>query len=125
MLPRVSILPPFVTTAFNSLRLAVPDQGFHNPGNWLAPKFQPSHFTTELFDDYSYRLTLPMPVTAKAPPIRPSRPKPRPKPTATTLKPTTKTEHTIKIAEAVSNDFEQVLDKIDKSLVWDKFEDPR
>ncbi|CAF4932377.1 unnamed protein product [Pieris macdunnoughi] len=121
MLPRVSMLPPFVTTPSNSLRLAVPDQGFHNPNNWRAAKHQ-SYIPPDLFD-YGERLTLPTPITAKPTPIRPSRPKPRPQ-TPSTFKPIPTTKRTVRVEEAMTKDFDQVLDKIDRNLLLDKFDDP-
>ncbi|CAH4028398.1 unnamed protein product [Pieris brassicae] len=121
MLPRVSLLPPFVTTPSNSLRLAVPDQGFHNPYNWRAPKHQ-SYIPPDQFD-YGERLTFPTPITAKPTPIRPSRPKPRPQ-TTSAFKPNPTTERTVRVDEAMSKDIDQVLDKIDRNLLLDKFDDP-
>ncbi|XP_046966048.1 uncharacterized protein LOC124534321 [Vanessa cardui] len=83
-------VPPFQgPSTINSLRQAVPDSSINNPAKWLLPKIPYDKIPKDTLyvDDYMSP-TYPAPVTPRAGPVRPTRPKqtPRIRPTHTTTK---------------------------------------
>ncbi|XP_047533584.1 uncharacterized protein LOC125068487 [Vanessa atalanta] len=81
-------VPPFEDpSTLSSLRQAVPDNRINDPTKWLLPKIPYDKISKDILypDDY-VSPTYPAPVTPRAGPVRPTRPKqaPRTRPTHTT-----------------------------------------
>ncbi|XP_064072738.1 uncharacterized protein LOC113403451 [Vanessa tameamea] len=110
-------VPPFEDpSTISSLRQAVPDNRINDPTKWLLPKIPYDKISKDILypDDY-VSPTYPAPVTPRAGPVRPTRPKqaPRTRPTHTTT-PTQVPSRSVEpnLPKSIDEEMESFKDKL-------------